>query len=60
VEQEAPPTFRRGPSTDPGHGNVARLCTDNAAMAAVAVEKWRAGEFAPFDLDAVPTYLGNQ
>ncbi|MBM3994360.1 MAG: tRNA (adenosine(37)-N6)-threonylcarbamoyltransferase complex transferase subunit TsaD [Planctomycetes bacterium] len=36
------------------------LCTDNAAMAAVAVEKWRAGEFAPFDLDAVPTYLGNQ
>jgi N6-L-threonylcarbamoyladenine synthase len=31
------------------------LCTDNAAMAAVAVEKWRRGEFAPLDLDAVPT-----
>jgi N6-L-threonylcarbamoyladenine synthase len=34
------------------------LCTDNAAMAAVAVEKWRLGEWAPFDLDAVPTYHG--
>jgi len=32
------------------------LCTDNAAMAAVAVEKWRAGVFAPADLDAVPNY----
>ena len=29
------------------------LCTDNAAMAAVAVEKWRRGEFAALDLDAV-------
>jgi N6-L-threonylcarbamoyladenine synthase len=34
------------------------LCTDNAAMAAVAVEKWRRGEFAPADLDAEPTYAG--
>jgi N6-L-threonylcarbamoyladenine synthase len=34
------------------------LCTDNAAMAAVAVEKWRHQNFAPFDLDAVPTYQG--
>jgi N6-L-threonylcarbamoyladenine synthase len=34
------------------------LCTDNAAMAAVAVEKWRQGLFAPLDLDAVPTYQG--
>jgi N6-L-threonylcarbamoyladenine synthase len=34
------------------------LCTDNAAMAAVAVEKWKQGEFAPLDLDAVPTYQG--
>jgi N6-L-threonylcarbamoyladenine synthase len=34
------------------------LCTDNAAMAAVAVEKWRQGEFALLDLDAVPTYHG--
>jgi len=32
------------------------LCTDNAAMAAMAVEKWRAGEIAPLDLDAVPAY----
>jgi N6-L-threonylcarbamoyladenine synthase len=31
------------------------LCTDNAAMAAVAVEKWRRQEFAPLDLDAVST-----
>jgi N6-L-threonylcarbamoyladenine synthase len=31
------------------------LCTDNAAMAAVAVEKWRRREWAPLDLDAVPT-----
>src|SRR5262245_34092381 len=34
----------------------ASLCTDNAAMAAVAVEKWRSGDFAPLDLDALPTY----
>ena len=34
------------------------LCTDNAAMAAVAVEKWRRQDFAPLDLDAVPTYHG--
>jgi len=32
------------------------LCTDNAAMAAVAVEKWRRGEWAPLDLDAIPSY----
>jgi N6-L-threonylcarbamoyladenine synthase len=31
------------------------LCTDNAAMAALAVEKWRRQEWAPLDLDAVPT-----
>ena len=34
------------------------LCTDNAAMAAVAVEKWRRGDVAGLDLDAVPTYHG--
>jgi len=34
------------------------LCTDNAAMAAVAVEKWRRQMWAPADLDAVPTYQG--
>jgi len=30
------------------------LCTDNAAMAALAVEKWRLGLWAPLDLDAEP------
>lgn len=30
------------------------LCTDNAAMAAQAVEKWRHQMWAPLDLDAVP------
>jgi len=34
------------------------LCTDNAAMAALAVEKWKAGQLAPLDLDAEPTYVG--
>jgi N6-L-threonylcarbamoyladenine synthase len=33
------------------------LCTDNAAMAALAVEKWERGEFAPLDLDAEPNFL---
>jgi N6-L-threonylcarbamoyladenine synthase len=33
------------------------LCTDNAAMAAVAVEKWRRHDFAPLDLDALPAYV---
>ncbi len=32
------------------------LCTDNAAMAALAVEKWRRGEFARPDLDAEPNF----
>ena len=31
------------------------LCTDNAAMAALAVEKWKRGDFAGLDLDATPT-----
>jgi N6-L-threonylcarbamoyladenine synthase len=30
------------------------LCTDNAAMAALAVEKWRAKQLAPPDLNAEP------
>src|SRR5262245_58803037 len=30
------------------------LCTDNAAMAAITVEKWRHQLWAPLDLDAVP------
>src|SRR5437870_8840447 len=34
-----------------------KLCTDNAAMAAVAVEKWRRQQWAPPDLDAVPSYV---
>lgn len=33
------------------------LCTDNAAMAALAVEKWKRGQFAPADLDAEPNWL---
>jgi N6-L-threonylcarbamoyladenine synthase len=33
------------------------LCTDNAAMAALAVEKWRRGELAALDLDAEPNFL---
>jgi N6-L-threonylcarbamoyladenine synthase len=33
------------------------LCTDNAAMAALAVEKWKRGEFAAPDLDAEPYFL---
>jgi N6-L-threonylcarbamoyladenine synthase len=33
------------------------LCTDNAAMAALAVEKWQAREFAPDDLDAEPNFV---
>jgi N6-L-threonylcarbamoyladenine synthase len=33
------------------------LCTDNAAMAALAVEKWKRGEFASPDLDAEPNWL---
>jgi N6-L-threonylcarbamoyladenine synthase len=32
------------------------LCTDNAAMAALVVEKWRRGQLAALDLDAVPNY----
>jgi N6-L-threonylcarbamoyladenine synthase len=32
------------------------LCTDNAAMAAQAVEKWRRQMWAPLDLDARPNY----
>lgn len=32
------------------------LCTDNAAMAAMAVEQWKLGHFAPADLDAVPAF----
>jgi N6-L-threonylcarbamoyladenine synthase len=31
------------------------LCTDNAAMASLAVEKWKLGQFATLDLDAEPT-----
>jgi N6-L-threonylcarbamoyladenine synthase len=34
-----------------------KLCTDNAAMAALAVEYWRQQRWAPLDLDAVPAYL---
>ena len=33
------------------------LCTDNAAMAALAVEKYERGQFADADLDAQPNFL---
>jgi N6-L-threonylcarbamoyladenine synthase len=33
------------------------LCTDNAAMAALAVEKWKRGESAPIHLDAEQNWL---
>jgi N6-L-threonylcarbamoyladenine synthase len=33
------------------------LCTDNAAMAALAVEKWKLSQFASPDLDAEPNFL---
>ena len=33
------------------------LCTDNAAMAAWAVELWKHQRFAPLDLDAQPIWL---
>ncbi len=33
------------------------LCTDNAAMAALAVEKWKRSKFATPDLDAEPNFL---
>jgi N6-L-threonylcarbamoyladenine synthase len=32
------------------------LCTDNAAMAAVAVERWLRHDFSTLDLDASPNY----
>lgn len=31
-------------------------CTDNAAMAALAVERWRREDWAPLDLDVRPTH----
>ena len=31
------------------------LCTDNAVMGAIAIERYRAGLFEPLDLDAFPT-----
>jgi N6-L-threonylcarbamoyladenine synthase len=34
-----------------------KLCTDNAAMAAMAVEHWRQRAWAPLDQDAVPGYI---
>ncbi len=33
------------------------LCTDNAAMAALAVENWKLGEYAPAELDAEPNFI---
>jgi N6-L-threonylcarbamoyladenine synthase len=36
-----------------------KWCTDNAAMAAAAAEKWRRGQFAPLDVDAVAAYAAS-
>ena len=33
------------------------LCTDNAAMATLAVEKWKIGQFAGHELEAEPNWL---
>jgi N6-L-threonylcarbamoyladenine synthase len=33
-----------------------KLCTDNAAMAAIAIEKWQRQQWAGLDLDASPNY----
>jgi N6-L-threonylcarbamoyladenine synthase len=38
----------------------ADLCTDNAAMAALAVEKWRHADFSALDVDALPAYAGKR
>lgn len=35
-------------------------CTDNAAMAALAVESWRQGDLAGLDLDAEPVWSGRK
>lgn len=35
-------------------------CTDNAAMAALAVETWRVGDVAGLDLDAEPMWSGRK
>jgi N6-L-threonylcarbamoyladenine synthase len=34
-----------------------KLCTDNAAMAAGAVERWRQREFSALDIDAIPSLI---
>jgi N6-L-threonylcarbamoyladenine synthase len=31
-----------------------RLCTDNAVMGALAIERWKAGLVEPLDLDVLP------
>jgi N6-L-threonylcarbamoyladenine synthase len=36
------------------------MCTDNAAMAALAVEKWKWNDFAPWDLDVQPNAFAGQ
>ncbi len=36
------------------------LCTDNAVMGAIAVERFRAGLFEPLDLDVFPGLLRNE
>ena len=58
------PLLARRPGTDGAEEGAElfipplALCTDNAAMAAMAVEYWRQKAFSPLDLDAVPNYNG--
>jgi N6-L-threonylcarbamoyladenine synthase len=34
-----------------------KLCTDNAVMGALAIERWKAGLVEPLDLDILPGVL---
>ena len=43
-----------GPRGNRLHVAPLRLCTDNAVMGAIAVERYRAGRFEPLDLDIAP------
>ncbi|MGB7735746.1 MAG: carbamoyltransferase N-terminal domain-containing protein, partial [Thermoguttaceae bacterium] len=36
------------------HIALLRLCTDNAVMGALAIERWKAGLVEPLDLDVLP------
>jgi N6-L-threonylcarbamoyladenine synthase len=42
------------------HVAPVRLCTDNAVMGAIAVERYRAGRFEPLELDVYPGVIRKQ